>query len=95
MVRTDHDRTPHALVLADSVDIVGHSDIVGLIPKTLFALARTYETAVYHCIGFGEISLVGRAVAVEQVDDLVKLLDIARGAAIVDVRVGTDGTLLS
>ncbi|MCD5400552.1 MAG: hypothetical protein LR120_12525 [Dehalococcoidia bacterium] len=56
---------------------------------------NSYEDLCNRQIYFDLYSEEDTWLAVEQVDDLVKLLDIARGAAIVDVRVGTDGTLPS
>ena len=56
---------------------------------------NSYEDPYNRQIYFDLYSEEDTWLAVEQVDDLVKLLDIARGAAIVDVRVGTDGTLPS
>ena len=56
---------------------------------------NSYEDLCNRQIYFDLYSEEDTWLAVEQVDDLVKLLDIAREAAIVDVRVGTDGTLPS
>ena len=56
---------------------------------------NSYEDLYNRQIYFDLYSEGDTWLAVEQVDDLVKLLDIARGAAIVDVRVGPDGTLPS
>ena len=56
---------------------------------------NSYEDLYNRQIYFDLYSEGDTWLAVEQVDDLVKLLDIACGAAIVDVRVGTDGTLPS
>ena len=70
MIGADDHGPPHALVLADSVHIVGHGDIVGLIPEALFALPRSDKAAVDYRVGSSEVFSVGIAILLQQICDV-------------------------
>ena len=70
MVGADDHGPPYAFVLADSVHIVGHGDIVGLIPEALFALSGSDKAAVDYRVGTSEVFPVGIAIFFHQIGDV-------------------------
>ena len=70
MVGADDHGASDAFVLANSVHIVGHGDIVGLVPEALFALPGLDKAAVDYRVGTSEVFSVFITVFLQQIGNV-------------------------